>query len=275
MWVRLADSPVLARVRELVAPIASDLGLDLYDVEQRGGTLRVTLDTPAGSPAGVTLDDLALASRLVSRELDHHDPVPGRYTLEVTSPGVERALRTPDHFRREVGKVVAIRLADVGHDERRITGTLVAADDIVGHRQGRSPGRTGRADRPVRPDRPRQDRLRVGSDRPSPRQGRSARRRRSHRREQPRHERSDPPARPGEGAVRGFPAARPGRCPGVGVQAPARRRRRGRRRGRPGHDGVQVHSPTTSTRTATGSTSATTPPSATSSAASPPRRSAR
>jgi ribosome maturation factor RimP len=126
---QLAESPVLARVRELVAPIASDLGLDLYDVEQRGATLRVTLDTPPGSPGGVTLDDLALASRLVSRELDHHDPVPGRYTLEVTSPGVERALRTPDHFRREVGKVVAIRLADVGHDERRLTGTLVAADD--------------------------------------------------------------------------------------------------------------------------------------------------
>ena len=55
--------------------------------------------------------------------------MPGHYTLEVTSPGVERALRTPAHFRREVGKVVAIRLADVGHDERRVTGTLVAADD--------------------------------------------------------------------------------------------------------------------------------------------------
>jgi ribosome maturation factor RimP len=122
---------VLARVRELVAPIASDLGLDLYDVEHRGGTLRVTLDTPAGSPGGVTLDDLALASRLVSRELDHHDPVPGRYTLEVTSPGVERPLRTPDHYRRVVGKVVAIRRADVGHDERRLTGTLVAADDAT------------------------------------------------------------------------------------------------------------------------------------------------
>jgi ribosome maturation factor RimP len=123
------ESPVLARVRELVVPIASDLGLELYDLEQRGGTLRVTLDTPAGSETGVTLDDLALASRLIGRELDHHDPVPGHYTLEVTSPGVERALRTPVHFRRELGKVVAIRLADVGHDDRRITGTLVAADD--------------------------------------------------------------------------------------------------------------------------------------------------
>jgi ribosome maturation factor RimP len=123
------ESPVLARVRELVLPIASDLGLDLYDLEQRGGTVRVTLDTPPGAPGGVTLDDLALASRLVSRELDAHDPVPGHYTLEVTSPGVERALRTPEHFRREIGKLVSIRLSDVGHDDRRVTGTLIAADD--------------------------------------------------------------------------------------------------------------------------------------------------
>jgi len=124
-----AESPVLARVRALIAPIASDLGLDLYDVEQRGGTLRVTLDTPAGAQTGVTLDELALASRLVSRELDHADPIPSRYTLEVTSPGVERALRTPAHFQRELGKVVAIRLRDVGNEERRLTGTLVGADE--------------------------------------------------------------------------------------------------------------------------------------------------
>ena len=124
------ESPVLARVRELVAPIASDLGVEVYDVEQRGGTLRVTLDTPPGSDGGVTLDKLALASRLVSRELDEHDPVPGRYTLEVTSPGVERTLRTPAHFLREVGKVVSIRLTDVGHDDRRVTGALVSADDV-------------------------------------------------------------------------------------------------------------------------------------------------
>jgi ribosome maturation factor RimP len=129
--VTAIESPVLARVRELVQPIASDLGLDLWDVEQRGGILRISLDTPAGSERGVTLDELTLASRLMGRELDHHDPVPGSYTLEVTSPGVERTLRTPAHFQREIGKVVAIRLADVGHDERRITGTLIAADDTT------------------------------------------------------------------------------------------------------------------------------------------------
>lgn len=125
------DTPVVAAVRELVAPIVADLGLDLYDVEQRGGTLRVTIDTPPGTDHGVDLDTIALATRLISTDLDHHDPVPGRYTLEVTSPGVERALRTPAHFRREVGKTLSIRLADVEAAQRRFEGVLVAADDAT------------------------------------------------------------------------------------------------------------------------------------------------
>jgi ribosome maturation factor RimP len=129
--VSRTDSPVVERVRSLVAPIVADLKLDLYDVEQRGGTLRITVDTPVGASGGVDLDTLALATRLVSRELDHADPVPGRYTLEVTSPGVERSLRTPAHFRREIGKSVNVRLADVAGDERRVEGVLVAADDTA------------------------------------------------------------------------------------------------------------------------------------------------
>lgn len=125
------DTPAVKRVRELVEPVASDLQLDVYDVEQRGGTMRVTLDTPTGSDAGVDLDQLALATRLISRELDHHDPIPGRYTLEVTSPGVERTLRTPEHFQREIGKLLNIRLANTDNDVRRIQGVLVHADDTT------------------------------------------------------------------------------------------------------------------------------------------------
>lgn len=125
----VTDTDVCERVRAIVAPIASDLSLEVYDVERRGGTMRVTLDTPPGSPGGVDLDTLALATRLVSRELDEADPIPGRYTLEVTSPGVERTLRTPAHFRREVGKTVQLRLRDTPADDRRIEGVLVAADE--------------------------------------------------------------------------------------------------------------------------------------------------
>ncbi len=73
----MSDNAVIDRVRQLVGPIASDLGLDVYDVERRGGTLRVTLDTPAGSEAGITLDTLALATRLVYSRARSRRPDPG------------------------------------------------------------------------------------------------------------------------------------------------------------------------------------------------------
>ena len=125
----MTDTPLVKRMRLLVDPIASDLDLDVYDIEQRGGTLRVTLDTRPGSPGSISIDQLALATRLLNRELEHDDPVPGKYTLEVTSPGVERSLRIPAHYRREIGKTIAVRLADVTAEQRRIEGVLVAADD--------------------------------------------------------------------------------------------------------------------------------------------------
>ena len=125
----MSETQTLDKVRALVAPIVGDLQLDLYDLEFRGGTLRVTVDTPVGSTAGVDLDTIALATRLIGREFDHHDPVPGHYTLEVTSPGLERTLRTPQHFQRELGKVVALRLRDTTNADRRVQGVLTAADE--------------------------------------------------------------------------------------------------------------------------------------------------
>jgi ribosome maturation factor RimP len=124
----------LERVRELVEPITSDLDLDLYDIERRNKVVRITIDTPPGSDGGISLDALSLATRLISRELDHEDPISTAYTLEVTSPGLERPLRTPAHFRREIGKDITVRLA--GHaiadgESRRVDGKLVAADDTT------------------------------------------------------------------------------------------------------------------------------------------------
>ena len=124
----------LERVQELVAPIAADLGLDLYDIERRSNVVRITIDTPPGSEAGINLDVLSLATRLMSRELDHEDPISGAYTLEVTSPGLERPLRSPAHFQREIGKDITVRLA--GHavtngEARRLDGRLIAADEFT------------------------------------------------------------------------------------------------------------------------------------------------
>ena len=113
------------RVRDVVAPICTDLGLELYDVEHTGGKVRVTVERPGG----VDLEALSIATRLISRELDERDPVPGRYQLEVSSPGLERSLRLPAHFQRAVGSTVSIRLHPGAGEERRLAGTLTDADD--------------------------------------------------------------------------------------------------------------------------------------------------
>jgi ribosome maturation factor RimP len=132
----MSDTGTLTKVERLIAPIVSDLHLDLYDLEFRGGTLRVTIDRPAGVDGGLDLDVIALASRLIGRELDHEDPMGGHYTLEITSPGLERTLRTPAHFQRSIGKTVALRLRDIvtadgERSERRLQGELIAADDLA------------------------------------------------------------------------------------------------------------------------------------------------
>nr|MDA8340990.1 ribosome maturation factor RimP [Actinomycetota bacterium] len=81
-------------------------------------------------PGGVDLDELAQANRVVSAYLDEHDPVPGRYTLEVSSPGVERQLRRPEHFARAVGQTVQVKTRPGTGEVRRATGVLSASDDV-------------------------------------------------------------------------------------------------------------------------------------------------
>jgi len=126
----MSEQSTIDKVTRMVAPLVTDLKLDLYDVEFRGSVLRITIDTPPGSEGGVTLESIALLTRMISRDFDHDDPMPGSYTLEVTSPGLERTLRTPAHYQREIGKTVAFRLRDVGvGNDRRVQGTLIAATD--------------------------------------------------------------------------------------------------------------------------------------------------
>jgi ribosome maturation factor RimP len=113
---------------DLVAALSPALearGLDLVDVEVHGAQLTVFVDREGG----VGLDELGEATRDVSAVLDEVDPMPGRYTLSVSSPGLERRLRTPAHFAHAVGETVTLRL-DAGTDDvRRVTGTLSAADE--------------------------------------------------------------------------------------------------------------------------------------------------
>ncbi len=105
-------------------PVIAAVGLELVDVELRSGVLLVTVD----HDGGVDLEALTDANRAVSSLLDELDPIPGRYTLEVSSPGVERTLRTPAHFIRAIGELVTVKTRPQVPGERRRRGTLVAAD---------------------------------------------------------------------------------------------------------------------------------------------------
>ena len=91
-------------------PVVRAVGLELVDVELRSGVLLVTVDRDGGVDLGALTD----ANRVVSSVLDELDPVPGRYTLEVSSPGVERTLRRSAHFVRAVGETVTVKTLSSG-----------------------------------------------------------------------------------------------------------------------------------------------------------------
>lgn len=116
---------MLDEVGQLVAPLLERRDARLYDVEQSGATLRVLVDRPGG----VDLDLLAEVTRELSSALDDVEPLPGRYTLEVSSPGLERPLRRPEHFSAALGAEVCIKTRSEVEGDRRIEGVLVAADD--------------------------------------------------------------------------------------------------------------------------------------------------
>lgn len=113
----------------LLGPVIEAVGLELVEVSfgREGGrrVLRVTVDREGG----VDLDAIAGASERVSRRLDLEGFEPGPYTLEVTSPGVERPLRRPEDFSRRVGERVKVRSSRPLEGARTHTGTLVRAGD--------------------------------------------------------------------------------------------------------------------------------------------------
>jgi ribosome maturation factor RimP len=113
------------RVQHLVAPLLDAAGLDLYDLELAGGVLRVLVDKEGGAD----IDAISGLARAISRTLDEHDPIDGRYTLEVSTPGLERPLRTPAHFRGAVGADVKVKTLPQVEGDRRVEGQVTEAGD--------------------------------------------------------------------------------------------------------------------------------------------------
>jgi ribosome maturation factor RimP len=125
------------RIKEIGEPIVAAEGLELLEVEyvreREGWILRLFIDRPGGAAPGqgIGLDECTAVSRAVETALDVEDIVPQEYSLEVSSPGLNRPLTKPEHFKREVGKLVKVKtfgpLMGVDPPRKHFTGILKEA----------------------------------------------------------------------------------------------------------------------------------------------------
>jgi ribosome maturation factor RimP len=126
----MVDVDTIVRV---LAPAVTDLGLGLYDVDVTGSGRARILRVMVDREGGVDLEAIAAATQAVSPLLDAPPldaVISGPYALEVSSPGLERPLRTPAHFAGAVGETVSIKIrAGDEHGARRVRGVVTAADD--------------------------------------------------------------------------------------------------------------------------------------------------
>ena len=121
--------PLLDKIREVVTAPTEAAGYELVDIEwkheQGGWVLRVFID----GPGGIRHDDCERVSRDLSAVLDVADVIPNAYSLEVSSPGLNRPLRTLSHFRRHVGQVARVRLHTGVEGRRNFKGKIVGVVD--------------------------------------------------------------------------------------------------------------------------------------------------
>ncbi|MEH6473503.1 MAG: ribosome maturation factor RimP [Halopseudomonas sp.] len=121
------------RLDALIAPVVTGLGYQLWGVEYasqgRHTTLRIFID----AEAGITVDDCASVSRQVGGVFDVEEPIAGEYTLEVSSPGMDRPLFTLEQYIQFIGHQIQVRLRSPYEGRRRFNGLLkgVEEEDVV------------------------------------------------------------------------------------------------------------------------------------------------
>lgn len=126
-------------LRNLIEPVIVAMGYELVGIEflahGRNALLRIYID----KEDGISLEDCQRVSYQVSGVLDVEDPIPGRYTLEVSSPGLDRPLFTLEHFVRFTGRRVKVRLSSPLEGRRNFTGILhgIRADSVVLEEDGK------------------------------------------------------------------------------------------------------------------------------------------
>jgi ribosome maturation factor RimP len=119
----------LEKIREMAQRVATSEGLSLVDVELKGGSSNALLRVYIDKAGGVSHADCALVSEQLSTMLDVEDPFPGRYTLEVSSPGLDRKLTKPSDFTYFVGRRARLVLREAIGDQKVLEGRLAGFEN--------------------------------------------------------------------------------------------------------------------------------------------------
>jgi ribosome maturation factor RimP len=144
--------PATARLAGWIEPVVGGAGYDLEDLVVTPAGRRSIVRVVVDRDEGVTLDDIAEVSRAVSDVLDRNDDGMGRtpYVLEVTSPGVDRPLSEPRHWRRNVGRLVTVKAGPAGATEE-VSGRITAVHDAGVTLAVEAKGKPGAKKRPPTP----------------------------------------------------------------------------------------------------------------------------
>ncbi len=121
--------PVVDRISEVVSPILWALGLELVDVVCVGQGARSVVRVYIDKTGGVTVDDCGRAHLGIGPALDVADPFPHAYTLEVSSPGLDRAFKRIQDYRRALGKPVSVKLRQPIEGQWRVVGVLTEVNE--------------------------------------------------------------------------------------------------------------------------------------------------
>lgn len=121
---------IISRLEELIQPLVESQGADLVELQyghpKRGrGILRLFVDRPGG----ISIEELTRINRIVGGLLEVHDVIPGSYTLEVSSPGLTRALKKPEDYQRYVGRLVRITTRAPWEGSQVHSGILQGLED--------------------------------------------------------------------------------------------------------------------------------------------------
>ena len=119
----------IAQLNKMFGPVVEGLGYEFVGLEYKSGSSPAILRIFIDHENGITVDDCAATSRQVSAVLDVEDPISGEYTLEVSSPGLDRPLFTAEHYQQFLGTRIKCKLRMPFNGRRNFTGKLLEADE--------------------------------------------------------------------------------------------------------------------------------------------------